>query len=548
MKSIRSKIFIFALLSTLIPSLVLGLLSFRQNEKLINNNVKRELRILASHASRELDAWINQNIHEANSLTSAKIIIDALSNVANIDNGYFKTSPEMLTQYLRALHTKLETILELTVLDTNKNILASSSKHFQLNEPFQSSWLKDRISHNPVISPPQQHDQFNTVTVSIAFPIISYDDYILGQLILTYDLKHIKPELKSSQKTFRGEILLIDSGGNVLLASHTDVTDSAPFNASTLNFLKNNPGEFIAFQDASRENVLGLAYTAENIPVTVVAEKSHRDVYAAWTEQRDLFFILVGISILIVASIAIYLGHSIVTPLHKLIEATEQIVKGNLDIPIAEVKQQDEVGTLARMFNVMTEKLRQSQSKILAANKAMQQKNQLLEKLSITDGLTGLFNRNKLNLIIEDQLLRFQRNERPFSILMIDVDHFKELNDKLGHVAGDEILATVAKNLMQSIRSIDFAARYGGDEFIVILTETAVSDALITAERIRAQTSEIECKAINKTINVTLSIGVIQSESKDSSPTTIISRVDHALYKAKHAGRNQAYAIQPSQG
>jgi len=526
---------------------VLGLLSFRQNEKLINDNVKRELRILARHASRELDAWLNQNIHEANSLTSARIIVGALSNAANLHNGHIKTSPEILTQYLRSLHKKLETIVELTVLDTNKQVLASSAKHYQLNTPFQSNWLTDKITHNPAISPPLLHDQFKTVIVSIALPIISYDDYILGQLVLTYDLKQIKSELKSSPKTFSGEIFLLDSDGNVLLTSHTDITEPLSLDSSALDFLQNYPGEVITFQDFSQENVLGLAYKAKKLPITVVAGKHHQDVYATWIEQRDLFFILVGISILIVASIAMYLGHSIVTPLQKLIDATEQIVKGNLDIPIAEVKQKDEVGMLARMFNVMTEKLRQSQSKILAANKAMQQKNQLLEKLSITDGLTGLYNRNKLNLIIKDQLLRFKRNERPFSVLMIDVDHFKELNDKLGHVVGDEILAAVAKNLMQSIRSIDFAARYGGDEFIIILTETTVQDALITAERIRSQTSEIECKTINESIEVTLSIGVIQSESKDSSPTTVISRVDHALYEAKRAGRNQAFAIHPSQ-
>ena len=99
---------------------------------------------------------------------------------------------------------------------------------------------------------------------------------------------------------------------------------------------------------------------------------------------------------------------------------------------------------------------------------AMQKKNQLLETLSVTDSLTGLYNRNKLNMIISDQLARYERNKRPFAALMIDVDYFKTLNDNLGHIAGDEVIAAIAKKISQSIRNVDFAARYGGDEFIII--------------------------------------------------------------------------------
>ncbi|MCB0280870.1 MAG: diguanylate cyclase, partial [Calditrichaeota bacterium] len=511
------------------------------NEKLIKANVKRELRILASHASHEIDAWVNQNIHEAYSLTSAKILIDALSNAIKPQNGQIKNSPEILTHYLRSVHTKLDTILELTVIDTQKNVIASSSNQQIQKKLPEEKWLGNKTSQYPVVSPPLLDEQFNTVIIRIALPIISYDNFVLGQLVLTYDLLNVKSSLKNSPKSPRGEIFLLDSEGGILLASHIDVKHPSSLDPSVFNHLKSNPGNFTTFQIFLQDHVLGLAYTAETLPITVVAIKNHKDVYATWTEQRNLYFILVGISILIVAGIALYLSHSIVTPLQRLINATAQIVKGNLDIPITVVTQKDEVGKLAQMFNLMTEKLRQSQSKILAANKAMQQKNKLLEKLSITDGLTGLYNRNKLNLIIQDQLSRFQRNKRAFAVLMIDVDYFKELNDELGHVAGDEILATVAKCLMQSIRSIDFAARYGGDEFIIIQTETTVNEAIITAERIQSKVSETHCKAANKTINVTLSIGIVQSEMNDTTPTTLISRADTALYEAKHAGRNQAY-------
>lgn len=114
----------------------------------------------------------------------------------------------------------------------------------------------------------------------------------------------------------------------------------------------------------------------------------------------------------------------------------------------------------------------------MAVNQAMQQQNQLLQKLSITDGLTSLYNRAKLNTILIEQLARFKRNDRTFCLLMIDVDHFKTINDKLGHITGDKILITVASALLKSIRTIDYAARYGGDEFMAILTETNSSAAI----------------------------------------------------------------------
>lgn len=549
MKSIKSKIFIFALLATLTPSLILGLLSFHQNESSIRENLTRELRTLANHASSELDTWINRNIQETSSLTTSRIMIDVLSNNANLNSreppastsGTMST--ETLAGYLRSVHQKLGTILELTVVDTNKTIVASSSQQSFLDSSLLNHLISLGSPQQSFILPPFYNEQFDTVTVSIALPVLSYENFILGQLILTYDLQKIKPRLEDPVKASRGEILIFDTDGMLLLANQAEFDRPTQLNASTYQYFANNPGKLFNFENAANELIIGLAQTTHTLPVIIVAERKYRDVYASRIEQRNQFFILVCTSIFIVAVIAIYLGRSIVLPLQRLIDATNQIVKGNLNIPITTVTQKDELGKLSRMFNHMTEKLRQSQAEILTTNDELRFKNQLLEKLCVTDSLTGLYNRSKLNHIISDELSRFRRSKRPFTILMIDIDYFKELNDSLGHVAGDEILTGVSKTLTQTIRSIDFAARFGGDEFIIVLTETAASDATITAERIRVQVSEIFCKVIDKTINVTLSIGIAQAELKDASPTDLINRADSALYAAKKAGRNQARVV-----
>jgi len=543
LKSIKSKIFVFALLATLIPSVILGLLSFRQNENSIRDNLQRELRTLSNHASSELDSWIKQNVLDANTLTSSRIMIDVLSNAANIQNNINTRTPDMLAGYLRSVHDKLGAFLELTVIDTEQNIIATSSDESFINE----SQLNNLVSLDPAqqsfILPPFWNKQLNTIAVSIALPILSFENYILGQLILTYDLQMIKPNLQDPIKSSRGEILILDSDGGFLLASYTEIDPTIQLSPTIYQSFLNHPGELVNFQDFSGEQVIGLAQKSNTLPILIIAERKYKEVFAARIAQRNQFLTLVCISIFIVAAIALYLGRSIVVPLQRLINATAQIVKGNLDIPITTVKQKDELGKLAQMFNQMTEKLRHSQSEILTANEELKLKNQLLEKLCVTDSLTGLYNRSKLNHIINDELSRSHRHKRPFTVLMIDIDYFKELNDNLGHIAGDEILATVSKLLVQSIRSIDFAARYGGDEFIIVLTETTAYEATLTAERIRAQVSEIFCNAINKSINVTLSIGIAESKLQDTSPTDIITRADSALYEAKKSGRNQARVI-----
>ena len=543
MKSIKSKIFVFALLATLIPSVILGLLSFHQNDSSIRENLTRELRTLANHASSELASWINRNIQDAAPLTTSRIMIEVLSNPANLQNDEKSQAHNMLNNYLRLVHARLDKFLELTVIDTQQEIIASSSDQSFLNKSLLNDLISLDSSQQSFILSPVTNEQFDTVTVSIALPILSYENYILGQLVVTYDLQSIRPKMEDPIKSSRGEILMVNTHGQLLLTSHGPSDPTAQLSPDAYQSLVDNPGELHYFQDFSQKQVIGLAQKINVLPVIIIAGRNYEEVYAARIEQRDSFVILVCTSIFIVAAIAIYLGRSIVTPLQSLIDATNQIVKGNLDIPLTSVVRKDELGRLAQMFNHMTEKLRQSQAEILTANEELKIKNQLLEELCVTDSLTGLYNRSKLNQIISDEISRSHRNKRPFTILMIDIDYFKELNDSLGHIAGDEILATVSRTLTQSIRSIDFAARYGGDEFIIVLTETTAKEATITAERIRDQVSEISCSVVNKPINVTLSIGIAQSELKDTSPTDLITRADNALYEAKKAGRNQARVV-----
>jgi diguanylate cyclase (GGDEF)-like protein len=165
-----------------------------------------------------------------------------------------------------------------------------------------------------------------------------------------------------------------------------------------------------------------------------------------------------------------------------------------------------------------------------------------LKKLSITDDLTGLFNRRYLLDRMEEELSRSQRYDRQMSILMLDLDHLKQFNDSFGQPTGDRILAGVAVTIMNSIRSIDIAARYGGDEFVVILPETDMDTALLIAERIRSSIAETPPTATRDNaspVRLTVSIGIACCPQHGETVDGLLKCVDEALYRAKDRGKNR---------
>lgn len=540
LKSIKSKIFVFAIIATLVPSLGLGLLSFHQNEVQISENVTRELRALASQASRELELWINRHIHAVRALSTSNAVIDGLSASARPIAGKADKTPQALTHYLRSVQSKLDTILELTVVDAAGQIVASSAAApFAVTLP--QSWPDSALTEGVVLVPPRWEKKRATATLSVAVPVLSYDNILLGALVAVLDLRTAQPYLKKPAKSPQGDVILLDQNGRELLGSSVGAAQPLLLDAAVLRQLRERPGESMVYQGLMHREVIGLADTPDVLPVTVVAERDRADVYAVWVSLRNLFLALVCAVVLVVTAVAFRMGRSIVTPLQHLIDAANSIAEGDLDVQLP-VTREDEFGHLTRIFNRMVDKLRHSRAEVVAANQVMREQNILLEKLSVTDGLTGLYNRSKLDAILKDELARFQRNQRPFALLVMDIDFFKTLNDSYGHVAGDEVIVAVAEILSQSIRSVDYAARYGGDEFFIVMVEATADMALKTAERIRSRVNDIRYNANGQSVSVTVSIGVVQcQQSDDVSPTALFARADSALYEAKRAGRNRAY-------
>jgi diguanylate cyclase (GGDEF)-like protein len=211
--------------------------------------------------------------------------------------------------------------------------------------------------------------------------------------------------------------------------------------------------------------------------------------------------------------------------------------------PFDPMELQARVGAALRMKRL--------QDELIEKNKELAGKNQeyqillkQVQTLAITDSVTGLFNRRYLQEVLNQEFSRAQRYCTPFSCLMIDVDQFKEVNDKFGHEGGDKVLEELGKIIQMEIRKVDLAARYGGDELAVLLPESLRDDAAQVAQRILERVGGTTFPILGKKHRVTVSIGVAgfpDPELRDARQAILAA--DFALYRAKRAGGNRVEAM-----
>ena len=188
------------------------------------------------------------------------------------------------------------------------------------------------------------------------------------------------------------------------------------------------------------------------------------------------------------------------------------------------------------LLYIMSERVRYS-NLVIADSLEMQRKYQ---RYAMTDALTGLHNRGWLDDAFDREVKRSERDQLPLSLIMIDVDNFKQYNDDYGHLAGDQVLMTVAKSIRSPLRPNDLVARFGGEEFAVLLPETNAVNAKIIAERLREHVSKADPGKLEKKSlpNVTISLGISARKPKDTLDM-MIAAADVAMYHAKQKGKNR---------
>lgn len=191
--------------------------------------------------------------------------------------------------------------------------------------------------------------------------------------------------------------------------------------------------------------------------------------------------------------------------------------------------------------NAELEVARRERQDLAEAQQRLTEQNVLLRELAVVDELTSLRNRRFFDRTLQYEVDRMKRYDRHLSLVLIDVDHFKSVNDRFGHLMGDEVLKVVARCLEKNVRKADLAARYGGEEFALVLPETGLAGALHVAERVRESVEQLELDGFK----VTVSLGVATVEkSWPGDIPGIVRAADQALYQAKRTGRNKVVTVE----
>lgn len=541
LNSIKTRIIVFALLATIIPSVSMGWLSYVQNRKFLNEKIKQELRVVTTQVSRELDLWLKDRLYDVRVFSSSYVVLENLDKivdkgVAHVEN---VVALRRLKDYLKSVREKIVDYEELMLLDLEGKIVATSSKQ-ATSVTLPNKWLPRAQANKHTIGKPYWDETLQAGVVVITQPIRAASERLLGVLTAKINFRTISKTLQNYAQGEIGELYLITGEGTLLVSSRpisATFLETKLLGSTTRKLFlgEGDPQRYSGYHD---EPVVGALKRMSELDWGVVAEKERAKAYAQIVRLRNVTLILVVGLLLFIGLGAYLLGLTLVRPLDRLTGGASKVAAGDLEVDLP-VLSGSEVGYLTEVFNDMVARLRQGREQLAVINETLRKKNKELHELSITDSLTGLYNRKHLMETLENEVARSKRHKHDFSVLVIDIDHFKEYNDTYGHLAGDEVLSRLATVFKESVRSCDYVARYGGEEFILVLPEIGPEDGVKAAERIRKKVAKESFAGDGKPIQVTVSVGVASYPKDGDDSQSIIRHADTALYKSKESGRNR---------
>ena len=394
---------------------------------------------------------------------------------------------------------------------------------------------------------------------------IKENNEIIGILKANVDifgvLSHI---IESFEELYaNSRVKIVRTGGLVVLEK-----DTPPLSTSVCDKMKDHLEQKItAHINTNQEGIERLVGVAE-IPVTMGTDRvgfggsyesidhiqgnlgeswhavvsiKEEHILANAISTNRLLLIIGAVFTVVTAMVAMGIGRSITKPIVELSIFSQAVGEGDLSRRI-EIKSKDEIGYLAKSFNDMIDKLETtmaSRNELLQEIKKRKNAEAKLQKLSITDELTGLKNRRAANEFLHSNIGRVDRYDEKLSLILLDIDHFKMVNDTYGHDSGDRVLVALAEILESDVRNLDMVARIGGEEFLIILPQADKLECSTIAERICEIIRNHSFDGIPK---VTVSVGVAEYKAEDTFDS-ILKRVDDALYVSKNSGRDRVTVL-----
>ena len=528
---VRNKILAFSVLATLIPSVTTVWLAYTQGKRALTQTISTELVGVSSQAANELGLWLNQRLYDLRVFSNS---YEVTGNLERVASSRARIGTSRLSNYLSSVRERTTDYRELVVFDLAGRPVASSPAPSAV-KTLPLGWEIRLKAGEPVIGTPSWDATDRTMTVTIAVPIQPAGSQAIGAFAARLDLKTAGLTLQRLLRGHAGTAYLVSYTGERFLSSRSDrlIPLDGKLDGAAVRWLNTESRDVIEYTNPDGVAVIGTLRSLGVSSWSVLTELPQAQGFAMVNRFRNVTILVLGGLFVVVGLLAYGLGLMLVRPLDRLTQGAGRVAAGDFEVELPVVTG-GELGYLTSVFNDMVAKLKRSKREVDAVNETLREKNAQLERLSLTDPLTGLYNRRQLMTVLEGELKRAARSGHEFAILMMDVDHFKTYNDAFGHQAGDDALIRVGEVFKASLREVDCAARYGGEEFVALLPETGMERATEVAERI--------CEAVRRERfqdeQITLSIGVACYPAQGTSLEALIASADGALYHAKRLGRD----------
>src|SRR5438445_883039 len=517
--TMRGKFVAFAVLATLFTTLVMTVMLYGRNRRSLSDRIGQELRGASSDAAREMSVWLDQRLYDLRLRASPYVVSDNLARTTGRNAAQALTR---LRDYLNTIRQNLPAHDGLAIVRRDGQVLTSSGSRtgFRLSAD-QLNTLRTR---DALAGEPFWDAGLGKAAIVLVVPIRQDDGMFLGALGPNINLDGVRDMLAELSVDRARSLYLVTEPGRVVVSSagnSADLMKTTMPPATTRELVEREGQPVVQSRSAGRE-VVAVLRRIPQLRWAAVAEAPRAEALREAGVLRSRTVLLLITLILGVGLLAFMVGVFITRPLERLTEAAARVAAGDLSVELP-AGGSGEVGYLTRAFNTVLTRLREKES------------HGELEKLSLTDSLTGLYNRRHLMGTLASEVQRSRRLRRAFAVLLADVDRFKQYNDTHGHLAGDSALVKIAEVFRKTTRQVDCVARYGGEEFVVMLLEANTETATLVAERIRGRVAEQDLGEGK----LTLSIGVAEYPDGGDTPEELIATADAAMYKAKNAGRNQ---------
>ncbi len=529
---IRNRILIFALLVTLIPSLGLGWAFYMQTKKILLEKVELELHNGINQAQREAELWFKEHTVNMRVFSNSFVVSENMEHIINLrkNNEGNPTTETVATlkEYITLVQSQFQEYKRLLLFDNDGTILAQSSNNKKA-VALPKNWKEQLSQHKIVIGEIERRASPTEATVLIATQILSQKQDFLGLFATEASMDGLQVLMESIAVSQSTNLSLLNRDGSILNSDAQQQLVTTKFSEiDSLHKLLANPMALSTYTRDKSTKVVGVFAPLPHLSWGILMEKRYDLAFAEVLQLKNLTLTIIAMLLGFIGVSAFFLSYSILSPLKQLVTGAMRVAGGDLGVQLP-VKNRDEIGFTITIFNDMVVQLRKNRDQ--------------LEQIAAVDSLTGLANRKNIMDTLAMHIKRYSRHKIPFSILMTDLDHFKRVNDTYGHLAGDAVLVKIGQIFNETLRSIDTAGRYGGEEFLIVLDSAGEQEAKQTAERIRQAVERCEIITEGHTIKVTVSIGIATTNNtinlNRNSGQLLIGMADKALYQAKKEGRNR---------